>query len=169
MLRLVKLNNENFDLLIDMLDEWTAAEESVVPYAIVKNDYHNKEKYLSELEIKERDSRLVPDSTFFLYDDERNIFIGACNIRHYLNERLVQGVGHIGDGVRPSERRKGYGTKLVALALDECKKLGIPRVLMCCNKTNIPSMKTIVSNGGVLENTVEFEGKEMMRFWIELK
>lgn len=169
MLRLVKLSNENYPLLIEMMDEWTAVESSITPYVISKNDYHEKEKYMSEIEVKEGNDRLVPDSTFFLLDTERNIFLGACNIRHYLNERLLIGAGHIGDGIRPSERRKGYGARLVTLALSECRKLGIDRVLMCCKKENIPSMKTIISNGGVLENEVEFEGKTMLRFWIDLK
>lgn len=166
MLKLVKLNDDNYSLLTEMMDEWTSAEKNIVPYAIAKNDYHNKDKYLAELEITADDGRRVPDSTFFLLDSDRNIFLGACNIRHYLNERLFVGVGHIGDGIRPSERGKGYGNELVKLSLIECKRLGINPVLMCCEKSNIPSMKTIINNGGVLENSVVFEGREMLRFLI---
>ena len=77
--------------------------------------------------------------------------------------------GHIGDGIRPSERGKGYGTELVRLALIECKKLGIHRVLMTCDKDNIASAKTILRNGGVLENeVVNEEGEIEQRYWIEL-
>ena len=50
------------------------------------------------------------------YAIERNIIAGAVNIRHYLNESLLLNGGHIGDGVRPSERRKGVATKMIALA-----------------------------------------------------
>ena len=57
---------------------------------------------------------------------------------------------------------------MVALALDECKKLYIEKVLMCCERNNIASEKTIVRNGGIFENEVEFEGKIMRRFWITL-
>ena len=53
------------------------------------------------------------------------IFVGAINIRHYLSEKLLLDGGHIGDGVRPSERRKGYATEIIRLGLEECKKLGI--------------------------------------------
>ena len=60
---------------------------------------------------------------FFCLDEERNIIVGAVNIRHYLNESLFLNGGHIGDGVRPSERRKGIATKMIALALEECKKI----------------------------------------------
>ena len=60
--------------------------------------------------------------------------------------------GHIGDGIRPSERRKGYATAMIGLALEECRKLGINKVLMTCDKTNIGSAKSIMNNGGVLES-----------------
>jgi hypothetical protein len=66
--------------------------------------------------------------------------------------------GHIGDGIRPSERRKGYATAMIGLALKEAKKLGIRRVLMVCDKDNIGSAKSIINNGGILENEVEVDG-----------
>ena len=111
---------------------------------------------------------LVPDSTFFCLDEDRDIFVGAVNIRHYLNEALLRDGGHIGDGVRPSERRKGIATKMIGLALDECRKLGIDRVLMVCDKDNIGSAKSIINNGGVLENEITVEGVVEQRYWIEL-
>lgn len=111
-----------------------------------------------------------PSTTFFLLDDERNILLGAVSIRHDLNDHLLQYAGHIGDGIRPSERRKGYATKMIGLALDECRKLGLERVLMVCEKDNITSAKSIVRNGGVLENEVADEnGVVSQRYWIELR
>lgn len=101
-------------------------------------------------------------------DKDRNIFVGAVNIRHYLNDSLLKTGGHIGDGVRPSERRKGYATAMIALALEECKKLGIHKVLMCCDKENIASAKSIIHNGGILENEVEEKGHLEQRYWIQL-
>ena len=75
-----------------------------------------------------------------------------------------------GDGIRPSERRKGYATKMIGLALDECRKLGLERVLMVCEKDNVASAKSIVRNGGVLENEVADEnGVVSQRYWIELR
>ena len=67
-----------------------------------------------------------------------------------------------------SSRRKGYATAMIALALEECKKLGINRVLMCCDKENIASAKSIIRNGGVLENEVEDNGHMEQRYWIQL-
>ena len=108
----------------------------------------------------------MPDSTFFCLDEERNIVVGAVNIRHYLNESLMLCGGHIGDGVRPSERRKGLATKMIALALAECKKLGIDKVLMVCDKDNLGSAKSILNNGGVLENEIVKDQGIVQRYWI---
>ena len=168
-IRLVKLTVEYKAQLFEMLDEWFVSDDTNrSPYAIFKNDYHDFDNYLDRLDVKESDGRLVPDSTFFALDIKRNIFVGAINIRHYLNERLLLDGGHIGDGVRPSERRKGYATEMIGLGLKECKKLGINKVLMICDKDNIGSKKSIIRNGGILENEVEVDGEVLQRYWIEL-
>ena len=117
---------------------------------------------------KRQEDGFVPDSTFFCLDEDRNIIVGAVNIRHYLNEYLLKYGGHIGDGIRPSERRKGYATKMIGLALEECKRLGIDKVLLVCDKDNIGSAKSIINNGGILENEVLEEGKLIQRYWITL-
>ena len=122
--------------------------------AIFKNDDHDFDYYLEHLEPKETTEDRVPDSMFFLLDEDRDRLLGAVNILHYLNDSLLKEGGHIGDGIRPSERRKGYATKMIRPALAECKKLGIGRVLITCDKDNIGSARSIVKNGGVLENEI---------------
>jgi predicted acetyltransferase len=105
-----------------------------------------------------------------LLDTDRDRLIGAVNIRHYLNESLKRSGGHIGDGIRPSERRKGYATEMIRLALIECRKLGIEKVLMTCDKDNIGSAKSIIKNGGVL--TGEFineDGEIEQKYVIDLR
>ena len=58
---------------------------------------------------------------------------------------------------------------MIALALDECRKMGIDRVLMCCDETNRASARTIEKNGGVLENTLAGpDGNVVRHYWIEL-
>ena len=172
-LKLIKLTKEYEKQLGEMIDEWKLDQEinhtNHSPWAIFKNDYHNFDYYLENLELKEPRDGLVSDSTFFLLEDERNILLGAVNIRHYLNDFLLLHGGHIGDGVRPSERRKGYATKMIGLALLECKKLGIDKVLIVCDKDNIGSRKSIINNGGVLENEiVGKDGRIEQRYWITL-
>ena len=171
--KLIKLNKNYEKELGEMIDEWKYDIEvnhtNHSPWKIFKNDYHDFDYYLKDLENIEEKDGLVPDSVFFLLDIDRNRLLGAVNIRHYLNERLLKDGGHIGDGIRPTERGKGYGTEMVRLALIECKKLGINKVLMVCDKTNPASRKTIINNGGILENEVIDEDGEIgERYWINI-
>lgn len=168
-LKLVKATETYRQQIFEMLDEWYATGEKIVPYAIRATDYHDFARYCEAIELKEPKNGLVPSSTFFCLDEERNIMVGAVNIRHELNEALLLNGGHIGDGVRPSERRKGIATAMIRLALEECRKLGIGRVLMVCDKDNIGSAKSIIKNGGVLENEVEVDGIIEQRYWITLE
>ncbi len=168
-IRLVSLSPKYKTQLTEMMEEWLSLEKDITPYAICKNDFHDFDSYLSHLPVTEEKNGLVPDSTFFCLDVDRNIFVGAVNIRHYLNDYLLHEGGHIGDGIRPSERRKGYATAMIGLALKECKKLGIHRVLMTCDTDNSGSAKSIINNGGVLENEVTaHDGVLVQRYWINL-
>ena len=69
-LRLVKASNQYCDQIKDMLDEWNAAGEKIMPYAIRRVDYHDFAYYCNNLEVKDNSGSLVPDSTFFC--------LGAC-------------------------------------------------------------------------------------------
>lgn len=81
---------------------------------------------------------------------DNNKLIGLLNIRFDLTEDLKNKYGEIGYGVRPSERRKGYATKMLSYALNICKDLGMKKVILGCYKDNIGSNKTIINNGGTL-------------------
>ncbi len=155
--------------ICDMLEAWYSTGEEIIPYAIRRLDYHDFDNYCRNIEVKDTSEGLVPDSTFFCLDLDRNIMVGAVNIRHFLNESLLLNGGHIGDGVVPLERRKGIATAMIGLALEECKKLGIDRVLMVCDKNNVGSAKSIINNGGILENEVVVDGVTEQRYWIENK
>ena len=168
-LKLVKLEPKYRRHLNEMMEEWYASGEKIIPYSIRRLDYRDFEEYLLGLDVKQPSGGFVPDSTCFCLDEEQDLFVGAVNIRHDLNERLKIDGGHIGDGVRPSQRGKGIGTAMIALALEECRKLGIFRVLMVCDKDNVPSAKTIQRNGGVLENEVVADGVCHQRYWIDLE
>ncbi len=168
-LKLVKLERKYRRHLEEMLEEWYGSGEKIVPYSIRRLDYRDFEHYLQNLEIQDVSPGTVPDSTFFCLDETQDIFVGAVNIRHFLNEALLLNGGHIGDGVRPSQRRKGIATAMIALALEECRKLGLDRVLMVCDKENIGSAKSIQKNGGILENEVVVNGVIEQRYWIDLR
>lgn len=112
----------------------------------------------------------VPN-TVFMALDETGRLVGMINIRHCLNTYYENYGGHIGYGVRPSERQKGYATEMLALALAEASKLGLTKVLLTCSTHNIASAKTIVKNGGIFESEVFDPHDQTMtqRYWIHLK
>ena len=151
--------------------EWIESGETIVPWVIEK-DPSNFEEMVQFLMDNEKGINLpdgwVPDSTYWLLNNEKRI-IGAVNIRHQLTEVLFNSGGHIGYGIRPSERRKGYATKLLSLSLEKAKELGIKKVLVVCDKTNVGSLKVITNNNGIPDSDfVEDDGNIVKRFWIEL-
>lgn len=106
-------------------------------------------------------------STYFAVIGNR--IVGTIQIRHSLNEFLLGYGGHIGYGVRPFERRKGYATEMLRLALGKCHELGIEKALVTCDNDNIGSMRTIIKNGGILENEVpQKDGTVLQRYWISI-
>ena len=58
--------------------------------------------------------------------------------------------------------------------LQKCKEHGENRVLLACDKENIGSIKTIIYNGGVLENQIKDDvglskSGTILRYWIDIK
>ncbi|SCN23486.1 putative acetyltransferase [Clostridium sp. N3C] len=57
---------------------------------------------------------------------------------------------------------------MLSIALPIAKKLGLNKVLITCDKTNLASAGTIKSNGGILENEVCQDGEIVQRYWMEI-
>ncbi len=102
----------------------------------------------------------------FLIAEHDGQLIGRSSIRHELNDFLFNVGGHIGYGVRPAYRRKGFATEILRQSLELISELGVTEVLVTCDDDNVGSYKVIESQGGVLENRVEFEGSLKRRYWI---
>ena len=94
--------------------------------------------------------------------------VGRLSLRHSLNEYLRRIGGHIGYGVRPSERNRGYATEMLRRSLPLASALGIERALVTCDENNTGSRKVIEACGGVLENVIENPegGPRKRRYWI---
>jgi predicted acetyltransferase len=111
----------------------------------------------------------VTYSTYWLVENNNRI-IGFCNLRHYLNDALKIEGGHIGYAIRPSERRKNYGTIQLNLLLDECRNRKMDKVMITCDFDNFASQKIIKNNGG--EKTGEAISprsfKKVFHYWITL-
>ena len=91
---------------------------------------------------------MVPQTSYWLYDGEKPI--GYGRIRHCLNDKLRETSGHIGYAIRGTERKKGYGSKILTLLLEECKKMCISCVQIGASTDNTASNRIILKHGGVL-------------------
>lgn len=112
----------------------------------------------------------VSATTFWLIS-ERGRVLGESRLRHRLTPSLEDVGGHIGYMVRPTDRDKGYGTKLLALTLVKAQQIWIQRVLVTCNTANQASARVIHKNGGVLasESISAQTDQRVSRYWIELE
>lgn len=168
---LVEASKELKDAYLNYIGEWEKSGDKIVPAASRRNGKEFEEVF-NEWKLEESDAirakGYVPAKLYFFVNEE-NYIIGALHFRSELNERLLSTGGHIGYGIRPSERKKGYATKMLSLALPIGRKLGLSKVLITCNKDNLGSAGTIKNNGGVLENEVtEDNGNIVQRYWIDL-
>ncbi len=112
----------------------------------------------------------VPETTFWLVRND-NVILGTSSIRHKLNDKLRRLGGHIGYQIRPSQRKKRFGTVILKLTLTKAKQLGLKRVLITCDDENASSVKIIERNGGILKDKCDRDepGKLTRRYWIELE
>ncbi|MCL2784694.1 MAG: GNAT family N-acetyltransferase [Propionibacteriaceae bacterium] len=109
--------------------------------------------------------RVLAEQFMLVREGERRI-LGMANVRHELNDYLREYSGHIGYGVRTSERNQGYAKAMLSMCLARCAELGIDQVLVTCTTNNDYSRKTILAHGGVFERTAREGEKVTERYWI---
>ena len=112
------------------------------------------------LEETPRPAGFVPATTLWWVSG--GDYLGRLAIRHRLTPRLHDAGGHIGYDVRPSARRQGHATAMLAAALPVARGLGIARALVTCDASNTGSRKVIEANGGVLED----QRGDILRYWV---
>jgi predicted acetyltransferase len=165
---LIELSAELKDEFFEMAADYKSAGED--RYDAAREDF---DEYLRRLKMYASGENLpaghVRANTFFLLADGK--LIGRGDLRHRLNARLAVMGGHIGYDVRPSERRKGYGSLILQLTLEKARALGLEKVFLTCDTDNIASAKIIEKHGGRLENQMIYEptGKLISQYWIELQ
>ena len=119
------------------------------------HDYDAWLRRLEEYRNMSPNENRVPSETYMLIRESDNRLIGMINIRMQLNERLQRIGGHIGYGIRPTERGHGYNEVNLYLALLRCHEVGLDVVLLDCNDDNIASYRTMEALGGYLIHTWE--------------
>lgn len=165
--RLVEPTEELREEFLAMAEEWRAAGDARYDEPLADFDAH-----LRALLDAPRGVDLAPDrvpyNMFWLVAGGR--VVGRSGIRHRLNALLEREGGHVGYDIRPSERRKGYGTLILRLTLERARALGFGRVLLTCDADNIASARVIEKCGGVFDSHAVSErtGKTISRYWIQL-
>lgn len=169
-LKLIKYSEINESEYISYIEEWEATGVRINPYATTRDgrpfdEMMGKWQWDESEVVREKD--LVPATLYFLSDDSGRLY-GAIHLRHELNENLRQYGGHIGYGIRPSERRKGYATLQLKLMIDKMREMGYKKAMITCDLDNIGSSKTIENNGGLLEAIVEHDHGKGKIYWINI-
>jgi predicted acetyltransferase len=168
MVKLIVPNEEYLQSYIEAHDEYV--DHNVSTYSFTDTSscdiFAKFDRYRNERDLP---PNRVGADTFWLVDDDKRYFIGEIAIRHRLNDTLAQRGGHIGYGVRYSEWNRGYGTKMLALALEKAKEMHISPVLITCNDDNLASARVMEKNGFVLGDTimVSIDGEDHLtrRYW----
>ncbi|MBT3538735.1 GNAT family N-acetyltransferase [Candidatus Parcubacteria bacterium] len=171
MLKLIKPTYKYRKSFLKSLDELEKGPAGIFDGDLARTNF---KAYLTRVQNYENGINLakgiVPASTFWLIDNDE--FIGGVSFRHKLNKNLKEYGGHIGYSIRPSKRKKGYGTKMLALTLKRVKRFGLKKVMISCDHDNIASQKIIKGNGGILQEIVKTKlnphNKPTMKWQIDL-
>lgn len=167
-MKLVKYKEINKDQFFDYINEWKGI---IVPWScrVGKLNFNQLMNKWTE-----HDSEAmyaignVPSTLYFMVNNDDKI-VGAVEVRHALNEKLTNVGGHVGYGIRPSERGNGYSTLILKMILNKFREMDFEKILVTCDESNIASTKAIEKNNGKLENVIEYENELIRRYWITLR
>ena len=133
------------------------------------DDYEGWLKKLDNDLVSAEDEARVPAKTFFLVRESDNKIVGMINIRLKLNKFLEEsGAGHIGYGIRPTERRKGYNKINLYLGLLELQKVGVKEAMLGCYQDNPGSYKTMEALGAKLLREGKYNDKDEYVYTIDV-
>lgn len=147
------------------MQEWRETWEEIIPSRLIGGE-EDFESFITLLEQEISDNKNGVNSHLFFLVENGEI-LWAIQIRHHINHpNLLETGGHIGYGIRPSQRGKWHATQQLQLWLLEAQKIGLEKVLIACYEENLGSRKVIEKNGGVFERFTEQDGRKKRRYWI---
>ena len=164
---LIEPNAELKTEFLQMSEEYAAAGDNRYQSAVEDFEAYLERLASDALGVNLPSDR-APQTVFWLVGDGR--IFGQSKLRHRLTPELEDEGGHIGYDIRPSARRKGYGTLILELTLKKAENLGLNRVLLTCDADNTASAKIIEKNGGNLSGQAvsRISGKLIFQYWIQL-
>ena len=112
---------------------------------------------------------LPPDrvQSAFLAATVDGVLVGRVSVRFALNDWLARQGGHIGYGVVPAFRRKGYATEILHRAIEVAHAESVAPLLIVCDESNVGSATVIERCGGIFEGPATAEdGTPIRRYWI---
>ena len=163
--------------IIEYIDEFAKYKSNIAGIGSLEkiSEGHTFEEALERclsMENKEYAEKVnrCPGKTFLLIRENDSKVVGTINLRWDLNETMLQFGGHIGYGIRPTERRKGYNKINLYLGMIEAKKVGLEKVMLTCDVDNLGSDKTLKALGGKLERTEinPSNGKLTNVYWFDV-
>lgn len=170
MIRLVRPTLEHKEKALAYRQEHFNHGESIINGSELLDKTECYEEWLQSIKNNENPETVSSDwvvtDTFFAVDEQDEI-VGIIDLRHTLND-FLKDFGNSGYSVRPSQRKKGYATQMLKLILEVAREAGLTELHLSVEKDNIPSIKTIIKNGGVYERSFEFESELADIYRIEL-
>lgn len=153
----------------DYIGEWEQSADRAIPAATQRKGrsfVELRSAWTEEESSAMYERRRVPATLYFFVTDTGRI-VGAIHHRHELTESLALSGGHIGYGVRPSERGRGIASKMLESLLELLWDTGANRLLITCDDSNAASARVIEKAGGLLKDKLVFDGTVTRRYWIE--
>ena len=177
MLRFERIEPEFYGQYIDMLQEWKNSNTSLRP-DILELPCNNEFEFENIVKIAENAENGIHNKKewfdkcyYYLVINDQNRLIGATAIRNNLTQLGKDTLGNISYGIRPSERRKGYGKAVANMLVNKCNELGMNEIVVCHDLEDEASRRVMESVGAIPTGVLisEYSGKRISRYIIGWK